>query len=128
MPIGIAERAAVPMKDGRGINPTRAGKRGRRARIHNPGTEVFAPWIVLLHPQESFSQMFQVRCVAKLRCFTIQGADGGEAAVSKSSANPQLCSDIGWAMKNARVGGILEKRSLSVALLNYQNQALLLRC
>src|SRR5439155_26811151 len=42
MPIGITERAAVSMKNGRGINPTRAGKTGRGPRIHNPGTEVLA--------------------------------------------------------------------------------------
>src|SRR5436309_771111 len=127
MPIGIAERATVSVKDRWGVNPSRAGEIRRRTRIHNPGTEILAARIVFLHPQESFARMFQVRCVTQLRCFTIQSSDGGKTAVGKSFADPQLCPDVSGTMKNCRVGGVREKCSLSVALLNHKNQALFLR-
>src|SRR5438093_1145068 len=127
MPIGIAERATVSVKDRWGINPSRAGKIRWRTRSHDPGTEILSARIVLLHPQESFARMFQVRCVTQLRCFTIQRSDRRKAAVGKTSANPQLGPDVSGAMKNSRIRGVWEKRPLSVTLLNDKNQALFLR-
>ncbi len=122
MAVGKVERAGVPMKRRRRINPTgrlRLKTVLRAAGSKIPGAKVVAPRVTFLHPQNPFRSMHNLRGLgdhdgvglALKFFFTVDAHDAGIAVPGKPAADRQRGPLVTRAMDDVGIWSVAEERA-----------------